>query len=181
MLDMLKENKDFIITIGIHIFMPIVYFCIFISFLFALLYSLTWAVGDDFDNPEINLKILVFIIICLVYFALFVLRICILPYWYSIIEEKSKSIKLKKNINNLKHNIWYRLALVIVLELPFILILICLTHNTIPKYKDLLSLFFTIPFVCDLLGCYVVLFLWWDLQKLIKKHKEKVWKLAKQV
>lgn len=171
MVNKIKENKDLIITIGINIFMPIVYFFIFISSLFAILYLLIWAIDNDLDNPKINIKILVVIIVCLLYFMIFILRLCILPYWYLIIEKKSQNIILKNFINNLKHNIWYRLVVLIVVEIPFLFLIFLTTHNTIPPYKDFFPLLLTLPFVCDLLGCYLALFLWWDIQKLITKHK----------
>jgi len=151
--------------------MPIMYFFVFISFLFALFESLTWAIGTDFDKPEINIKILVFIIICLLYFIIFILRICILPYWYFIIEKKSCSIFLKNIIFNLKNNIWYRLCTLIIVEIPFLLLVLNSYTVHIQKYKDYITLHAILTSTCDLLSCYIVLFLWWDIQKLINKFR----------
>lgn len=171
MLKKIQEYKDLIIIVSIHILMPIMYFLVFISFLFALFESLIWAIGTDFDKPEINIKILVFIIVCLLYFIIFILRLCILPILYSYFEKTSKNNFLKTFILNLKNNTWYRICMLIIVEIPFLLLILNSYTVHIPRYKDYITLHAILTCSCDLLSCYIVLFLWWDIQKLINKFR----------
>ena len=174
MIKILNEYKDILITIGIHILMPIVYFFIFLTAMAVPLVLFANEFANDIYNPfGINFKTLIFIVICIFYFTIFVLRVCILPYWYYLVEKKSQSNILKNFIYNLKNNIWYRLLMLIVVEIPILILVIYATYDTIPQYKDFLPLLFTGLITYDLLGCYFVLFIWWDIQKLIKKYKNK--------
>ena len=174
MIDFYKMNKDIIYVIGIHILMPIVYCFIFISTLIVPLLLFLNEFSQDIENPlGLNIKTFVFIFFCIFIMFLFILRLCILPCVYGYFEKKSNNIRLKNFIHNLKHNYLYRLLILIIIEIPFLILV--LRANTVhyPPYLERIELHALLTCTCDLLGCYLVLFLWWDIQKFIKKIKNK--------
>ena len=174
MIDFYKMNKDIIYVIGIHILMPIAYCFIFILTLIVPLLLFLDEFSQDIENPlGLNIKTLVFLFFCIFIMFLFILRILILPFLYGYFEKKTCNIRLKNFINNLKHNYLYRLLILIIVEIPFLLLV--LKANTVhyPPYMECIELHVLLTCTCDLLGCYLALFLWWDIQKFIKKIKNK--------
>lgn len=174
MVNFYKTNKDIIYIIGIHILMPIMYFFIFISTLIVPLLLFLNELSQDIENPlGLNIKTLVFIFFCIFIILLFILRILILPFLYEYFEKKTCNMRLKNFIHNLKHNYLYRLLILIIVEIPFLLLV--LNANTVhyPPYWERIELHALLTCTFDLLGCYLVLFLWWDIQKFIKKFKNK--------
>ena len=174
MVNFYKTNKDIIYTMGIHILMPVVYFFISIATLIVPILLFLDEFSQDIENPlGLNIKTFVFIFVCIFIMFLFILRMCILPCVYGYFEKKSNNIRLKNFIHNLKYNYLYRLLILIIIEIPFLILV--LNANTVhnPPYREYIELHVILTCTCDLLGCYLVLFLWWDIQKFIKKIKNK--------
>mgnify|MGYP006916228072 CR=1 FL=1 len=154
--------------------MPIVYFFIFISILIIPILLFAEEFSRDIENPfGFNIKTLIFIFFCAFIFFILILRICILPFTYSYFEKKTNNVCLKNFICNLKNNYFYRLLMLIIVEVPFLLLVLKANTVHIPAYKEQIELHIILTSSCDLLGCYLVLFLWWDIQKLIKKYMSK--------
>lgn len=124
------------------------------------------------SNSLFNIKTLILIFLCISIFILFVLRICILPFLYEYIEKKSYNLRLKNFIYNLKHNYLYRLLMLTIVEIPFLILVLHANTVHFPPYKEYIELHVILTCTCDLLGCYIALFLWWDIQKLIRKYKK---------
>ena len=163
MIKKIQEYKDLIIIVSIHILMPIMYLLIFLG-CGIMLFELA-----PEENFLFNIKTALFIFVCLMIFLIFILRLSILPFLYSYFEKNSKNNILKIFILNLKNNIWYRLCTLIIVEIPFLLLILNSYTVHIQKYKDYITLHAILTCTCDLLSCYIVLFLWWDIQKLINK------------
>jgi len=99
-----------------------------------------------------------FAVILAVIFS-FILAKIVLPIIYYFLENKSNNNLVKKIIITMKTNWKYRLITLIVVSLfPF--------SNT---NKNAFS-FINIQFVCSGSISFLILFLWWDIQKFIKKN-----------
>lgn len=93
---------------------------------------------------------------------------------YNALENNVNNLENSADFSNLaKNNIWYRLCTLIIVEIPFLLLILNSYTVHIQKYKDYITLHAILTCTCDLLSCYIVLFLWWDIQKLINKFYKK--------
>ena len=109
------------------------------------------------------------------------MRLISLPVLYSQLEKKSKNVYIKKFINNLKCNNFFRIRLLFLAAIsPMISIIYFILSNRneyiYEPFKIIIECFiFEIALILlfDIFGSYLILFLYWDIQKLIKKIKNK--------
>jgi len=104
------------------------------------------------------------------------LRCLVLPVLYSNIQKKSKNQKVVKLINNLNTNIKYRIFAITSIFFIELFAVIILTYIFFPAKDisiiELILINYGIIFIsADLLLCYIILFLWWDIKSLLSKHK----------
>ena len=109
--------------------------------------------------------IFVFIVILLLILS-YIIRSAALPIVYSYLEKNSKNTNIIKFINKIKSNyLWRTIILLISALIPFSIYNVT---NTNPKLILLLHLFLFSYFIS-----YATLYIWWDIQKFIKKIKNK--------
>ena len=139
---------DFVILLFTFFFISNIFFVICITPIPLALFDI---IINDTD----------FAVILAVIFS-FILAKIVLPIIYYFLENKSNNNLVKKIIITMKTKWKYRLITLIVVSLfPF--------SNT---NKNAFS-FINIQFVCSGFISFLILFLWWDIQKFIKKIKNK--------
>ena len=184
MLDIIKNNRDIIITIGIHICIPIVYAFVIFMYLFLVLSLYAQEFARDIFAPfPLNFKIIPFVILSFVFLLLLVSRLCILPCLYSFYEKNSTSNLLKKFIHKLKTSILCQTVIICIAELLSLIFCVSdiLSRNIIVDFaffKKFFEMHCALTAGVDLLGCYIALFIWWKYQDkikfLFKKYHNKV-------
>ncbi len=172
-----KNLFDFILLIGIHIFIPVFY----VFFTFYMMGENAFLGLLLFDDTKFRFIEVLFGGYLLAFldfvFVIFVgLRFCILPVTYNFLEKKSKNNIIKKIIYNLKNNRKVRYITLIVSELPFLSFYIAGSYYRFMAYVDVpteimdfLVIQACITLFADLLGCYIVLFLWWKFADIYKQ------------
>lgn len=105
----------------------------------------------------------IFVFLTIILFILsYSIRCITLPIVYSYLEKNAKNINIIKFINKIKSDyLWRTIILLISALIPFSIYNVT---NTNPKLILLLHLFLFSYFIS-----YATLFIWWDIQKFIKK------------
>lgn len=107
----------------------------------------------------------IFVFIIIILFILsYIIRCITLPMAYSYLEKNAKNANIKKFINKIKTSWKWRLGILLLSSLmPFTI------YNT---YNITILKFICIHlFICSYFISYLTLYIWWDIQKLITKHK----------
>lgn len=158
-------DKDFLIVVIINILIPVTY--AFLGLHALLLMFLPELFTNEYfiTSESSTLYNIGMIIGFIVAFGICSTRLLILPVFYSKFEKYSKSKLVQIFISNLKSNCKYQVLTLFIVELPLILYFL-LTVDSIGLERFIECLYYLLfAFVCfDLLGCYVVLFLWWKIK-----------------
>ena len=108
--------------------------------------------------------------ILMLFMLIYIIKNISLPILYYILEKTSKSKLIKKFINNLKHKFIMKLLVLFLSIIPF---LIWNKLNDSLLKKEIWSDFFFFCIVFGLFGSYLFLFLFWEVEKLWRREKEK--------
>lgn len=137
---------DFGLLLLTFFFLSNIFFVICIIPIFIVIF--------DILLNDVDQSIVISVILC------FLLSKFLLPIIYHFLENKSKNYLVQKIISELKTNWKYRLITLIIVSIcPFSKI-----------SKNVLS-FINVQIFCSGFISFLILFLWWDIQKLIKRSK----------
>ena len=87
------------------------------------------------------------------------LKLLVLPIFYNMLETRSKNVKIVKFIKNLKTKFRMKFLILFVSIIPFLI------FNMLTKPNDILFSFLVLCIISGLFGSYLVLFLWWEVEK----------------
>ena len=113
-----------------------------------------------------------FLIILII--SILLLKLLVLPIFYNMLETRSKNVKIVKFIKNLKTKFRMKLLILFVSIIPFLI------FNMLTKPNDILFSFLVLCIISGLFGSYLVLFLWWEVEKWWKNDCDK-WYGSKRI
>lgn len=149
-------GKDFFIAIIVN-FLLLTKFSIFLIILIVLIGDIIYEYHQD-SIPE-WLVYFVFVIVCFVIFIVILLRLLLLPFLYKYFEKYSNEKVVLDFVHNLKSSWKWKVS---ILFLTLLSPLFSCENNF--KHFCELILFTQFP-------SYIILFLWWWIEDLIKRRK----------
>ncbi len=173
-----RNKSDFVLLIGINLFIPLFYG----SYFFFILMQNMLIISLGAVTLPFNINELVYyweyFFLDFIYFFFLVLRFFLLPFTYNFLEKKSQNEIVKNFIYKLKNNKKARYSILLISEILFVFFYVFykFIFNNMPnlfaydiKYlNSIICIHIQFTLFSDLLGSYLVLFLWWKFKGELK-------------